>query len=65
MEKLLVSKSEKIIANLKTDSENSFTKSRSNEIIERISTSLVTAKRTIDQNQKKSRIEASKVILSH
>lgn len=65
MEKLLVSKSEKIIKNLKTDKERSFTKAESLEINKKISVSLVSAKREIEQNQKKSRIEASKIILTH
>jgi len=65
MEKLLESKSEKIIANLKTDSSNSFTKTQSFEISEKISESLITAKRIIEQNQKKSRIEAAKIVLTH
>lgn len=65
MEKLLISKSEKIIAGLKTDRENSFTKKESFEINKKISASLVAAKREIEQNQKKSKIEASKIILTH
>jgi len=65
MEKLLVSKSEKIISNLKTDTEKSFTKLESFEISARITASLVKAKREIEQNQKKSRIEAAKIILTH
>ena len=64
MEKLLVSKSEKIISNLKTDREKSFTKLESFEINDKISSSLINAKREIEQKKKKSRIEASKIILS-
>ena len=65
MEKLLISKSEKIIAGLKTDKANSFTKQESFEINKKISASLVADKREIEQNQKKSKIEASKIILTH
>jgi len=64
MEKLLKSKSEKIIVNLKTDKEKSFTKLESFEIAKKISNSLVNSKREIEHNQKKARIEASKIILS-
>ena len=62
MEKLLESKSEKIIAKLNSD--KSFTKAQTFEIVEKITKSLVIAKRNIEQNQKKSRIEADKIILN-
>ncbi|MDX8341759.1 hypothetical protein SLH46_21345 [Draconibacterium sp. IB214405] len=64
MEQLLENKSDKIIAGLRTNKEKTFTKKESYEIFERISDALIIEKRKIEQNQKKSRIEASKTTLT-
>ncbi len=64
MEQLLENKSEKIIADLKTNREKTFSKKESSQIIEKISDALIIAKRKIEQNQRKSRIEASKTTLT-
>lgn len=65
MEKLLTNKSEGILAKLKTNSKLSIGELESKQISEEISTVLLKAKRTIDKNQKNSKLEASKLILSH
>ena len=64
MAQLLENKTDKIIADLKTNKEKTFTKKESSIIIEKISGALIIAKRKIEQNQKKSRIEAAKTALT-